>query len=576
MKSRNIKTRLAAFGLALLMGLSSLGNLADVHAAETKNPSEPVTESAEISETEQTEEVSEAAKHLVTAEDITKDISDKDFMAETCMEGIHYNSEQEDVTLERIEAEDGGSYHPDQTGTYIATYWVVPKDARDSYSVSRKIILTDTEGQAHTEENGGQKQKEDTNSEEDSETPVQGILDVEVTVSGEDADAQAARELEEKIEDGEVMMLSGAENTFRAKETVHLEKGETIYYPSYIGNYLTCWFTVNGKIAYCLESHRSSPPSGDYVAQVLDSNKNLQKVLYYGYGGAGDITGSYLSGKSAEEKYVYTHIAASYAYAGEAGFTGCKYEDLVNAGVIAYIDHLFVMEEPPKGEIALSKTSVKAVRNGNVQKTPDITLSGDHRNYISVHVPKNITIYNKTKGTSAENGALKIYGGDTFYLTAPMLHTGKYSSGELHGSVGETWRTLVLSTGNSNQDIGVFESEKANPVSFMVDWLEMTRIELLKQDADTKNPLDGAVYGIYTDSKCEHLLMEMPITGEEGKAVSDYFESAIKTVYVKEIKAPDKYAQSDVIHKVDVEAGKTVTITVTDERVKGCCPYQKD
>lgn len=93
MKSRNIKTRLAAFGLALLMGLSPLGNLADVHAAETKNPSEPVTESVEISETEQTEEASEAAKHLVTAEDITKDISDKDFMAETCMEGIHYNSE---------------------------------------------------------------------------------------------------------------------------------------------------------------------------------------------------------------------------------------------------------------------------------------------------------------------------------------------------------------------------------------------------------------------------------------------------------------------------------------------------
>ena len=500
MKSRNIKTRLAAFGLALLMGLSPLGNLADVHAAETKNPSEPVTESVEISETEQTEEASEAAKHLVTAEDITKDISDKDFMAETCMEGIHYNSEQEDVTLERIEAEDGGSYHPDQAGTYIATYWVVPKDARDSYSVSRKIILTDTEGQAHAEENGGQKQKEDTKSEEDSETPVQEITEVEVTVSGEDADAQAARELEEKIEDGEVMMFSGAENTFTALETVHLEKGETIYYPSYIGNYLTCWFTVNGKIAYCLESHRSSPPSGDYVAQVLDSNKNLQKVLYYGYGGAGDITGSYLSGKSAEEKYVYTHIAASYAYAGEAGFTGCKYEDLVKAGVIAYIDHLFAMEEPPKGEISLSKTSVKAVRDGNVQKTPDITLSGDHRNYISVNVPKDITIYNKTKGTSAENGVLEIYGGDTFYLTASMLHTGTYSSGELHGSVGETWRTLVLSTGNSNQDIGVFESEKANQVSFTVDWLEMTRIELLKKDADTKNSLNGAVYGIYTDS----------------------------------------------------------------------------
>lgn len=107
------------------------------------------------------------------------------------------------------------------------------------------------------------------------------------------------------------------------------------------------------------ESHKASPPSGDYVAEVLDSNKNLQKVLYYGYGGAGDITGSYLSGKNAEEKYVYTHIAASYAYAGEAGFTGCDYDDLVSAGVIAYIDKLFGMEEPPKGELSLSETSVK-------------------------------------------------------------------------------------------------------------------------------------------------------------------------------------------------------------------------
>ena len=169
--------------------------------------------------------MSEISEQTVTAEDITKDVSDKEFMAETCMEGIQYDPEKEDVTLERIEAEDGGAYHPDQAGTYVATYWVMPKDERDGYPVTRKIILTDTEGQAHAEENGGQKQKEDTKSEEDSETPVQEFPDVEVTVSGGDADAQAeARELEEKIEEGEVMMLSGADNTFTARSTVRLEK----------------------------------------------------------------------------------------------------------------------------------------------------------------------------------------------------------------------------------------------------------------------------------------------------------------------------------------------------------------
>lgn len=101
---------------------------------------------------------------------------------------------------------------------------------------------------------------------------------------------------------------------------------------------------MNGKIALSgpIVLHRRS---GDYIAQVLDSNKNRRKCCIMAMAAPGDITGSYLSGKSAEEKYVYTHIAASYAYAGEAGFTGCKYEDLVKSRVVAYIDHLFAMEE---------------------------------------------------------------------------------------------------------------------------------------------------------------------------------------------------------------------------------------
>ena len=43
--------------------------------------------------------------------------------------------------------------------------------------IGRTITLTDTEGLAHSESNGGEKQKEDTSSEEDSEQP----LPVEIT-----------------------------------------------------------------------------------------------------------------------------------------------------------------------------------------------------------------------------------------------------------------------------------------------------------------------------------------------------------------------------------------------------------
>ena len=78
---------------------------------------------------------------------------------------------------------------------------------------------------------------------------MQEITEVEVTVSGEDADAQAARELEEKIEDGEVMMFSGTKIPLLQEKRYIWKKERPSTIQVYIGNYLTCWFTVNGKIA---------------------------------------------------------------------------------------------------------------------------------------------------------------------------------------------------------------------------------------------------------------------------------------------------------------------------------------
>ena len=229
MKIRKLKTRIAAFGLAMLMGISPMSSAMDVFAAEESVPE--LRETELLAETEAVEPQSEEEARKVTAEDITKEVSDEEFMVETCVEGIHYDAEKEDVTLESIEREDGGAYHPDQAGTYIATYFVVPKDATDIYTITRKVVLTDSEGQAHTEENGGQKQKEDTESEDDSDSPVQAFTEVEITAS-DDTTAQALAELEEDIASGNVMLFSGAERVAGARASVHLEQGETIYDPS--------------------------------------------------------------------------------------------------------------------------------------------------------------------------------------------------------------------------------------------------------------------------------------------------------------------------------------------------------
>lgn len=580
MKTKNWKIRAVALGLAVLMGISSFCGAHYAYAAESdQSPNMGMAQGQPVVETETaigTEGLMKAEERKVTAEDITKDISE-DFAVETCMEGIHYDVKQESVILASIKGEDGSDYQLDRAGTYNAVYTVMPKDQRDNYTVTRRITLIDTQGQTYTEDNGGARQKKDTQSEEDSErdTEKEEAPKVEVFIANEADTQETAEQLKEEIESGNVLLFSGAENQFSARSTVNLEKGETISYPSYIGSYVTSWFRVNGKTAYCLEAHRAAPPSGDYVAKVLDSNKNLQKVLYYGYGGAGDITASYLSGKNAEEKYVYTHIAASYAYAGEAGFTGCDYDHLVSAGVIAYIDHLFGMEEPPKGELELSKTIVDAEQSGDIQKTPNIKLSGDHRNFITITVPKDVTCYNKTKDKSVTDGKIKIYGGDTFYLTAKVNVSGSYSSEKLYGSIGETWRTLVLTTGEESQDIGVFESESAKPVSFKVNWAKMARVSLVKKDAKTKNPLKGAVYGIYKDAACKNQLMKMPVTDAAGRAVSDYFDAGYQKVYIKEISAPINYAINQTVYSVQVSAGKAVEVVAEEQPVKGSITVKK-
>lgn len=564
------KARVMAAVMAFCMGISPAVSSA-VYAAEEQPAGVEITAETQ----RETEDMLSSAevKRQATAEDITKDLSDPEFDAEISLEGINYDPEQESVVLSSIEDEEGNSYQKGQSGVFYAQYLVTPKDGSECYTISRTITLTDTEGEAHTQDNGGEKQKDDTQSEEDSESPAP----VEVESSEADVTEEELDTLEQEIEEGEVLMLSAANGiATRSSETVHLVQGERIWYPSHWGYYSTSWFTVNGKIAYCLESQKNSPATGDYVADVLDSNANLQKVLYYGYGGAGDITGSYLSGKSTNEKYVYTHIAASYAYAGDVAFTGCDYSALVADGVIDYINYLFGLEEPPKGEISLSSTSVTAVRDGDVQKTPDITLSGDHRNSITISVPAGVTGYNKTQGTNATGGNLTVCGGDTFYLQAPLTVTGNWSSGNLYGTVRESWRTLILSsTGDGNQAIGAFISESAGPVSFSVKWLNLARVQITKADAETGNPLDGAVYGVYRNSACTDLVTEISATGEDGISYSDYFDAGLETVYVKEITAPEGYVINKTVYPVHVSAGQTVEISAVDTRVKGKITVEK-
>src|SRR5699024_4414691 len=242
---------------------------------------------------------------------------------------------------------------------------------------------------------------------------------------------------------------------------------------------------------------------------------------------------------------------------------------LVADGVIDYINKLLSQETPPTAAISLSSDYEKAYLEDDLQRTKVFQLNGDHRNYITINVPANVTYHNDSKGSSQTGGSVKIYGGTKFHFTAPKTVTGLWETGSLKGQIGSQWKTLVIA-GDTYQDIGYgdFIEEKANSVQFSVKWLDLARITLTKQDAESNVNLAGAVFGVYKDEACTSLITKMPATDKNGSSYVEFTKTQ-DTVYLKEITAPIGYRLNTKAYNVKLVAGGNTDITVTNTEQKG-------
>lgn len=574
------KKRFLAGALAFLVGCSTLLNsgmaamaaeMPETTAAETAvSESEKETES--VSAVVELPELSEVVEQLseneiVTAEDVILSVGDK-FDIKTDYSRMKYDDSKVKITFEDAESEDGHKFDTNIANTYQAVYRVEPVSGNPSYQITRRIIVHDkeTETQGQQNQNGSDHSKDEGSTEDGEADPDP---QVEVLTEVPDVPENTENMIEVANEENGIF-LSVVPNTLAASPramSVNMVKGEQIPYPSNLGNYSTAYFTVNGRVAYCLESMKASPPSSDYVANVFESNESLQKVLYYGYGGPGDITDSYMPTFDWKMKYIFTHLAASYAYCGMDGFYGCTMEDIKECGVWGYIEYLDSLEEPPTAALSLSPASTKAYESEGTQRTETFKLTGDHRNYITLELPENVTYHS---GSTAKNGTVKIAGGTSFYFSAPKTVTGTWNSGKLTGQMGSQWKTLVLSTGEGTQDIGygAFFDEENSSVSFKVKWLDLAKVKINKKDDTTGVNLSGAVFGIYSDKGCTKLIAKMPATDEKGASEVEIPKTQ-DTVYLKEITAPQGYLLNTSAHSVELVAGKTTSVTITDKEQKG-------
>ena len=268
-----------------------------------------------------------------------------------------------------------------------------------------------------------------------------------------------------------------------AQSSISFTWGQEIYYPSWLGNWSTKMCYINGSLAYCLESSKNTPPQGQYAPYVIRNNDALLKVLYYGYGGPGDVFKDDQVTNDTN-KYLYTHIMASYAYSGDI-YGGKSWDDLLANGIGLKWRYEQIQSMPvPTKTFNLTKTNLSAYYDSDTssQRTENNTFNAESNVTIDIPLQEGVELHNLTKGT-VSSGTVSINGGETFYLSAPLQKMEDYSSGELAGNNSTMYAPLAIMPGGGYQAEATL-SVVSDPrtLSFNVSWLNGSQISINKTD----------------------------------------------------------------------------------------------
>ena len=339
--------------------------------------------------------------------------------------------------------------------------------------------------------------------------------------------------------------------------TSNLTWGQEIYYPSWLGNWSTKMCYINGSLAYCLESSKDTPPEGQYANSVIDTNEALLKVLYYGYGGPGDVFKDDQVTNDTN-KYLYTHIMASYAYSGDI-YGGKSWEDLEAHGIGLKVRYDQIQSMPvPTNEFNFSKSSLNAYYENGQQRTEEIKLNANNDVVVNIPLQDGVELHNLTKGT-VNTGTVSVNGGETFYLSTTLEKREDYSSGNLNGKNLVKYAPLVIRSGGNYQDEGTLTTvQDSVTINLNIKWMDVGDFELRKTN-DTGKLIDGSEFSL----KHTTLDFEKKLVVKDGKLsmtglpVGEYL--------LTETKVPDGHAVLQKTFQVTVNKDQTTEQIVVNK-----------
>lgn len=372
---------------------------------------------------------------------------------------------------------------------------------------------------------------------------------------------------------------------------------------------------------YCLKATKDGVDSTTLKNDAVKVLKNstVQKLLYFGYGGPGDLGISYdpscghINWSKWQNRYVFTHIALSKAYFNDCGYA--TETEVEHVGINRFLNKIRTLTIPPRNKAALSvygengwisatgqtiPLSVFRSRPDNLPYIPNsmkngfqmspllkITDGGKAGNGIIITRPAtatwqlaywesaadreaHLTSPNMMSGTS-----LTLKDGARFYLIFPLETSAsqKYSCKMLLQPVSYILVDGKSQTGKDGvQDFGAYVYQGTRgQLTFSMKPSGYGNVKITKTEANTGKKIAGAQYAIYAAEALKSgyrtrykkdQRIEIGTTDKTG--VYTFSKLIPGKYYVKEIKAPTGYLLSTAIKSFTVLSGKTTAVSVTD------------
>ena len=509
-----------AFFLAVLVLLSTFLQVCPVKAAE-------------VDDNLKTVKIEQPENGRIFFSDCTDDISEKMFMLNsTCEFVVEPN---EGYTLDGLTI-NYGDLQGSAANNINENVW--------SVNVNTDLTISATFKKAeNTENNISETEVEDTEEIGEPETTEE----LEQAVNDEDV------ELATLSDDGNIDVLSSARGA--AYQVSNL--GSVTYGGSKVGH-----FTIDGKIAFCIQHSKKSPPSGESFVAEIYTNDTIKKCLYYGWQGQKQWSGF----NSEAQGIVVTSLALSHFYSNDPANVTPLISDFVN----------YINSQPvPDNNISFSPNEVEAtLQSDGTQRTSDITLNGSSDNNVTFTLQGGVTLV-KNDGTEM-SGTVTVSGGTTFYLKAPLTVNDAFETGTLYGSLGEYNSVLYTPTKSSYQKITQIRDAATDPshaTNLKVNWLKAGNLTINKTNGYGEL-VSGAKFRVHSVSPGVNY--DETVTVENGTLTITGL--LIGNYEVTELSTPDNNGSLsgtgylldvDNTQTIEITAGNTTTLNVENTEPRG-------